>query len=322
MAPEIEQKKAQAQQIETVLRALKQKQKMGEEQAVNGISGLILDEIRRTANSMLKFKSDMPLFNRPHNRVQRAGADDIVEAELAAVIASIQNKAFGDKMSYQDFLGGRNPVTVYAEEIIKEGAPRAGRAVASRIASQLPEAKKIVSRSQKTDVKGLQAVETISAELGSEYQKLIQLFSGVSFTVKNYSSVYEVDSLNLGKTNPEKAIRGSLYYLGYKQNINEAFMALMSDEGVEHAGHLQFAYELAGWGQGTGVGNNFVALPEVDFLVYNDPAIPESIAVRSTKAIIYDKIFNNKNMGNSTQYLAKAYFNMKESSYKRQLTKK
>ena len=322
MAPEVEQKRAQAQQIETILRILKQKQKIGE-QAIDGVSGIILDEIRRTANNILKFKSDMPLFNRPHNRIQRSGADDIVEAELAAVIASIQNKGLGGKMSYTDFLGGRDPVTVYSEEIIKEGSSRIGRAMANHVASKLPEAKKIVSRSQKTDVKGLQAVETINAELGPEYQKLVQLFSGVSFTVKNYSSVFEVDSLNLGQTNPEKAIRGSLYYLGYKQNIDEVFSAIMSSsENLEHAGHLQFAYELAGWGQGTGAGKNFVALPEVDFLVYNDPAVPESIAVRSTKAIIYDKVFNNKNMGASMNRISKAYFEMKESGYKRQLRKK
>jgi hypothetical protein len=75
----------------------------------------------------LGFKSTKQLFNRAHKSASRKGADDIVEAELAAVIATIQNRGFGvQDYTYQDFLGGRDPVTVYSKEIMKQLPDKCG----------------------------------------------------------------------------------------------------------------------------------------------------------------------------------------------------
>lgn len=307
----------QAQEIEKVLRTLKQKRKIDDDNNQSDlVSSAILQEIRTAANRMLKFQGRRGLFNKAHTWSNNfAGTDDIVEAELAAVLAAIQNKATGStQASYLDFTSGQGSVTVYADEIMEQLPERVGKKAVRKLTS-IKEGQNWQARAQKADVKG---IATITGDLAPEYERLVQLFSNITFTIKNYSSVSETNSLGLGTTKPAKAIRGALYYLGYRKNFDMAVAALSQEP--EHLGHLTFAYELAGWGQGSGQGKNFNMLPAVDFLIYNDPAVPESIAVRSTKKIIYDKIYGTQNMGTQNRIL-KAYFGMKESNYKRQLSK-
>lgn len=315
---EINRLETQAQEIEKVLRTLKQKRQIDDTNNQSGlISGAILQEIRNEANKMLKFTKRQSLFGTAHSWNKNfEGTDDIVEAELAAVLATIQNQATGNSnMSYLDFVSGKDLVTVYSKEVLEKLPKKVGNKAIAKFTSSVKEGEKWKMRSQKTDVQGFL---TITGDLAPEYKRLVQLFSNVTFTIKNYSSVFETESLNLGNTNPNKAIRGALYYLGYRRNFDAAINALA--ENPEHVNHLIFAYELAGWGQGTGQGKNFIALPDVDFLIYNDPAVPESIAVRSTKKIIYDKIHGTEGLAASNKIL-KSYFNMKESGYKVQLKK-
>ena len=273
----------------------------------------MINQIREQATKSLGFSSVDRLFKRSHNSAFRTGADDIAEAEIAAIIAAIQNEGTGSNLTYQDFLAGRDPVTVYSKEIIQRLPDKVGGKIVSNLQVKVKEGEKWKHRSQKTDVVG---ITTITGEIAPEYKRLIELFSNVTFSIKNYSSLSEIDSLSLGNTNPQKAIRGALYHIGYRRNFDAAVSAI--EESPEHKGHLIFAYELAGWGQGTGTGKNFVALPAVDFLIYNDPAVPQSIAVRSTKKIIYDKIMNTKGLSSNNKIL-KSYFDMKESEYKRQI---
>lgn len=305
----INQLDQQAQEIEQVLRALKYKQQASEPNDI--FSELMIDQIREQATKSLKFRSTDRLFKRSHGSAFRAGADDIAEAEIAAIIAAIQNEGTGSNLTYQDFLAGRDPVTVYSKEIIQRLPERVGGKITNNLQTKVKEGENWKHRSQKTDVVG---ITTITGKIAPEYEKLIELFSNVTFSIKNYSSISEIDSLSLGSTNPQKALRGALYHIGYRRNFDAAVSAV--EKNPKHKGHLIFAYELAGWGQGTGIGKNFAALPAVDFLIYNDPAVPESIAVRSTKKIIYDKIMDTKGLGSSNKIL-KSYFGMQESKYKR-----
>ncbi len=306
-----------AYKIEQVLKELKSKQQNA--QGVGEISGKVIDSIREEATKALGFKSTKQLFNRAHKSASRSGADDIAEAELAAVIAAIQNEGFGTKgYTYQDFLGGRDPVTVYSKEIMRRLPDKCGDKIINDLKHQVKEGEKWRKRSQKTDVKGLVEIE---GEVASEYKELIELFKNVTFSVKNYSSAAETTSIGLGTTDKRKAIRGALYHIGYRRNFNDAIKALsQDDEG--HESHLIFAYELAGWGQGVGVGKNFVEIPNVDFLIYNDPAVPENISVKSTKRIIYDKAVGKNSHLTASQSISKSYFNMKKIDFERQLPKK
>ena len=306
-----------AKEIEEVLKTLKQKQNIDNNNnlASDIVNHTILEEIRKEATKLLGLKSYTSLFGREHSSVSRKGTDDIVEAELGAVLAAIQNQATGTNLNYQDFVGGRDPVTVYTKEITTQVIDRVAKKISSSSQKLPKQGEGWSARAKKTDVQG---IINITGNMAPEYNRLVSLFSNITFTIKNYSSKYEVDSLSLGKTNPDKALRGALYYLGYRRNFDMAIKALNNDP--EHTGHLIFAYELAGWGQGTGIGKNFTMLPDTDFLIYNDPAVPESIAVRSTKKIIYDKIMGNTSLGRSNA-IAKSYFNMKESNYKIQLNK-
>lgn len=317
----IAEEKKRAQEMEKVLRALKSQRKIADLNIQDGsISGEILMAIRKEAVKSLNPKARSKIFKTPHSRVGNfEDTDDIVEAELGAVLAAIQNQASGSTLTYKDFVAGRDPATVYSKEITEKTAKRTGNRLQREASKKIPEAT-FSARSQKIDVNGI-AITNLNITIDPNYERLVELFSNVTFSIKNYASVFETDTLSLGTTKPDKAIRGALYYLGYRRNFNAVVAALSTDEGIEHAQHLQFAYELAGWGQGTGIGKNFTVLPNVDYLIYNDPSVPESIAVRSVKAIIYDKIEGNVAMG-GTRSILKSYFNMKESNYKIQLHKK
>jgi hypothetical protein len=83
---------------------------------------------------------------------------------------------------------------------------------------------KPLARSGKIDVNGLTEV-SIDAELNPLWDELYRLFSGCTFSVKNYSSYYTKSlNIHLGNTDYYKALYGVLSDLNYDQKAANAII--------------------------------------------------------------------------------------------------
>ena len=157
------------------------------------------------------------------------------------------------------------------------------------------------AKSQKTDIS---VSANISLSIKPEYQKIMDLFIGRSFSLKNYSSnntKYGV-RVSLGNTDPLKAFIGVLTSYQEPQDVaTKAYYASLSSYArsqrdgnnkiIESLNSSIFAiryyYELTG--VGLKIENNVVQ--DVDFLIVNNPN--GRIAVKSTKDLIYQLLSRN-----------------------------
>lgn len=219
---------------------------------------------------------------------QRWGADDVFEAELAALLQVAGEKAVGKTQinTGAEIIGSLpgNIAKGFFQEFQKSG---------QNIISKSSKKSNIINSPQfraiKTDVSGYSANFQLSSTILPQWEHFINLFTGARFTVKNYSSKSGYETIHLGNTNLTKAVLASLYNIGF--NTQEALHIYYhanankysNDTKVtEHIQHLRFAYELTGGGLYDEEGHELRA---ADFFVYNDPS-SNNIWVRSTKEMI------------------------------------
>lgn len=274
--------------------------------ASNPIEGLlneqamtIIDESLGMLNANRKGKrrlSGHDLFHRAHGTSTSMGGDDIFEEELAAVLSSIEKQATGTTIGVEGRLVGGQSANILMSEVSKDVEKVMNKFINNterRINNTTDQNKhwtKPVARSGKVDVEGLTKMD-ITAELNPAWTDLYHLFSGCTFSVKNYSSFFTKSlNIHLGNTDVYKALYGSLSALSYDNDeINSIISAgLHSYENsgnqtvANHFYHLRFIYELTGVGLYDSEGE---PISGVDFLIYNDPNT-DAIYVRSTADMI------------------------------------
>lgn len=294
-----------AAQIEQVLYYLKNKKLQSDAQPTDEFIAAIQQQadsiiensihlINTRPGSQMKLTANS-LFKRQHKTfVGRTAGDDIFEDELAAVIATIQNKATNSSINLTDKLIGSDSLNIAIENIEKEILDYYPQFLEKRFNSRIKnrEFTGTVARSGKGDVKGTSL--QFQGQLIPEWEQLFLLFQGHSFSVKNYSSWSNSLYIELGGTEYIKSILGSLQALGYNQRSSQRifYKAMYSDNSdiAQHFYHLQFGYELMGLGLGRKTNDgDFEEAQQVDFFIYNDPS-SDLIRVRSTAQMLLDVI--------------------------------
>lgn len=280
-------------------------------QPTDEVEGLLSDQAQQIIDESLAILnanrkgnrrlSSNDLFHRVHGTSTSYGGDDIFEEELAAALTVIEQQATGRASNIRSRLvGGQSTNIRLSEEInkdIEKIMNQYVKGISTKINNKAGEKNKQwmrpVARSGKVDVNGLSVV-SVDAELNPLWDELYRLFSGCTFSVKNYSS-YFTNSLNihLGNTDYYKALYGSLSDLGYDQRAADAiiYSGLKSYQSSQnksvalHFYHLRFIYELTGAGLYDAEG----PVSGVDFLIYNDPS-SDAIFVRSTADLIAQEL--------------------------------
>lgn len=316
-----------AKQMEAILRKLKHTNLAVENGNSNNLESIFDEQCREIVERSLRMMQTASgsdklyakrLFMTTHGAGYELGknmnVDDIVEAELSAVIQSIQSLAFeGISVDGIDFLShttGRikgnlvddaqkimENITegIMSETINKIQNTNFKNKAYQKIAAKL---KNTQSKSIKADVISYEV--ELSAQLKPEWE-LFNVFEGASFTIKNYIPKRKNNiavQIHLGESNPYKSVMAQLGSLGYttKQSQHIFFHSLNSwmknkTQAVEvHIPHLRFAYEL----QGSGLyDEDGMSISGADFLIVNDPTNYDGIYVRSTKQMIANALKNN-----------------------------
>lgn len=246
------------------------------------------------------FRNEHQWYAKENNSSKkRWGADDVFEAELAALLDIALERASSGKISVEqsgaNLIGdlSSNISSEYLKAVAEQGQSFINKTKVNSNLIDLP-----VFRSGKIDVEGYKANFDITANILPEWQEFISLFTGVKCTVKNYSSKSQYESIHLGKSNPIKSIIGELSQLNYGPDEAAhiyyhslgSYQSSKSSKNKTHIGnhiyHLRFGYELSGEGLFDSQNNQ---LDAADFFIYNDPA-SNNIWVRSTKEMIANVI--------------------------------
>lgn len=254
-----------------------------------------------------KTTSVAALFNREHSHQDSKRTslevDDVFEEEFYAVLQAVADKATNGK-GYElgaSLTGGQLAITKnfanMTDDLIKEYMNELYQGLLkhnyTEEEAQTELAKmNLKPKSGKVDVTGFNL--NFTGRLDEKWEKMVQAFSGASFTLKNYTSRADVMEIHLGQTVPFKAISGALDDLGFNDNEathiffhgKNSYRKHGTPELGTHAYHTRLYYELTGAGLYDEEGNPIDA---ADFLIYNDP-YTNDIFVRSTKQIIYDLI--------------------------------
>lgn len=283
----------------------------------------ILNE-ERANRGFRPLQNSQILFYRANKDIKSI-QDDITEDSLAAFMM-----AFERRYTEQ----GEHTWTVHATgkqgadvEAVKEGISdtlqnaisRAINDTAESYGKNLRQYEIQTNKSQKIDVKGLQSEITFTKDVSQDIQKLGEALSGVSFSLKNYTTHnLEINpqdiNLKLGDTNLYKAITGvlsdfypstqdqtAIFFRGFQ--IMQGYCSKDSrypssdphakaDDVITHFSHMRFVYELRGQGLLDQNNNSGV----VDFLIWNDPS-SEYIEVRSTAELILNEFSSNRRNG-------------------------
>ena len=151
-----------------------------------------------------------------------------------------------------------------------------------------------LDRQIKTDISALKIDLKVDAEIDPDFKEAIALLGKRSFSVKNYSSDFD---LKLGETYLWKSFSTPLLQLGYnEQEISKYYTIAKKTNSVnEHINHIRFIYELSGFGQD---GFNS-GIQTADFLLLNNPGRKKTsvrsrgIYVKSTAKLIYNFLQSN-----------------------------
>lgn len=299
--------RVKAQKMQAVLYKLKNLSS----QPTDEIEGLLSEQAQKLIDESLSILnanrkgnrrlSGNDLFHRAHGTSTSYGGDDIFEEELAAALSVIEKEATGKMSGMHTLLVGGKSANIQLEaEVDKDVAKLMNQYVSGmtkrvngKVSDKEKQWTKPIARSGKVDVNGLSEV-AIEAQLNPLWDELYRLFSGCTFSVKNYSS-YFTKSLNihLGNTDYYKALYGVLSDLNYDQRAAEAiiysglksYQATQNKSVALHFYHLRFVYELTGVGLYDAEG----PVSGVDFLIYNDPG-SDAIFVRSTADLIAQEL--------------------------------
>lgn len=152
---------------------------------------------------------------------------------------------------------------------------------------------------RKTDVKGQSVLDIYAHAELQDIEKAMAILDRAKISAKNYSSKGWGDMedltgkpIKLGNTNVQRAVTNVLSTIMSGDEANDVFEAMMQnfqDINVQrHLYHMRFIYELTGLGMEIiGSDKKFTKEKEkVDFLVYNDPASPTDIYVKSASELI------------------------------------
>ena len=239
------------------------------------------------------------LFTKVHNKtdVKDKPFDDIVENEINIIMKRLFN-------SEKDYYAGEKSANVKnLSKIIDSIAKDFQNTITDN--DTLSELSKVTkrselfslpeARSQKADIYTTKI--TISQNILSERERLLSLFSGHSFSIKNYNNDNKYGTrVTLGKTDPLKAFIGVLTSLREPQSLAvKAFYAASAayqrDANPELAANIfaiRYYYELTG----AGLRIDGKEIDKVDFLIVNNPS--GRIKVRSTKELVYNLLNNNQ----------------------------
>ena len=252
-----------------------------------------IDEITKMVGEALGIgkQGGYSLFRMRHDwylhKQKEWGVDDVFEAELNQLLNHALDKATGGLG-----IGGSGASVVgnLSANISQEFMSSLGPYFSQKTQSETSESDVITKpefRSGKVDVTSFTG--EITSNVHPQWQEFVQVFKGARFTVKNYSSTSQTETIHLGNTNIAKSLLGSLDELNIAQDaaIHIFFHSLAyAKRGNslvgQHILHLRFAYELAGGGLRDSNNNR---LDSADFFIYNDPA-SDNIYVRSTKEMI------------------------------------
>lgn len=310
---QIEQKaridKARAREMESVLYQIKNLNTNTNnpiDKALFQQAGTIINESLSALNARRKGRSKLTaqqLFHRTHSTHTGAGGDDIFEEELAAVLASIESLATGTTVDFTSKLTGRQAANIKLEQevdktvekVLTQYNKRLTKTISSTGTREGQKKHTVNTRaaSGKVDVTGISNM-TVTADLNPAWERLFQLFSNCTFSVKNYSSKATTSlNIHLGSTNIYKALYGALSQSGRNEKeINyiimaglRSYMASKNHTVATHFYHLRFIYELTG----VGLHDREGPISGVDFLIYNDPS-SDAIYVRSTADLILQEL--------------------------------
>ena len=326
----------QAKEIETILRQVKltaeSMSNRSGSKIIDNVNDTLIELINKTfeeqsqQHTSLKKGSAGALFRRTHNQKANliAGADDIFEEQLAFLLkAAADISEQNDSISVDMILGGQNvgltgAINAMTNQISKKMTKITTQAAqnykkSAEAASRLGGRAKV--RAGKIDIKAPGFI--VQADADDIISKLLRVFSGKTFSLKNYSSfkekegdnilhktsnqinihfgdsnVYKGITASLGSVYPDVEIQNAIYYRGmnYLRKITNPPDTSSFNVVQEHFAHLRFIYEIRGQGLVDEKGNSQVA----DFIIWNDPA-STNIAVRSTKALIRDAVKNYTN---------------------------
>lgn len=280
-----------ASQMEQFLNDLKQYANTGTKVSF-ALGDLITEE---SYNSLLQsIGADLGgLFTHAHSKEVIKGQpfDDIVEHELNIVLQRLFNTDL-------DFYAGEQKANV---KDLTKILSRIGEEFTNEVISDkfLKKIQKVThrdnlfndpqARSQKTDI--TTAEITITQQLLPGAEKILSLFSGYNFSVKNYEKNTGFGTrVTLGNTVPLKAFIGTLTSLGEPQVLAvKAFYAAAASyarnpnpELAANIFAIRYYYELTG----AGLKIDGEDVNKVDFLIVNNPS--GQIYVKSCKAMVYD----------------------------------
>lgn len=322
--------KKTAEEIEAILKEFKVTARQLREQK----SGLrIVDKVNEEAADLIQdifeeqikihtsFKNnakETALFRRQHSFKKGSsieGTDDIFEEEIAFFLLAAAKKAKikNFKADVNIFLMGQQGASVKAmgslskeveeqfQNITKTAAQDYKRS--AQAASKLGGVAQV--RAGKVDIRAPKV--EVEGDISSLSSRIMQLFSGHTFSLKNYSSFKKIEdkisqkgtsqiSIHLGDSNFYKSITGSLssiysnvktqntiYYRGMQYLTRQTEPPDTTDISIveEHFAHLRFIYELRGEGLISENGESQIA----DFIIWNDPN-SDNVIVRSTNELI------------------------------------
>lgn len=317
-----EEKIEQAREIESILREVKRVAQISSNhtsgsavltKAEKQIHDIIENAWRQQQLRNPGLDPTIPFFRRQHDESSTISeADDIFEQELGFLIQAAA-KMEKINVNIKMLLSGQESVTTSSmqnltKELEQKMLSIANKAIENQVKTIEARNKiknKITIRAGKIDINVPSFQVTSDAQ--DEVNKLLKVFSGATFTVKNYSTKdnpLSKTTIELGNSNIYKGITGPLSEVFSDIDIqNHIFyrgMQILAGEtknnspGIQdavnrHFAHLRFMYELRGMGLlDTSTGQKRVA----DFIIWNDPT-SEKISVRSTAEVLVNEIFSS-----------------------------
>lgn len=252
-----------------------------------------IDEIAQNVGEKLGIDK-YSLFRNKHfwyrDSRERWNADDIFEAELETFLNEALDAAYeGRRIKKAEIIGGDvfgNISQSLLSTLNKEG-PKLMRQygdIGDFIADP-------TFRAIKADVKSFSFNFDISAKINPKWVNFINTFRNANFTVKNYSSKSQQETIHLGNTQLKKAIPSILSQLYRDKTVSHIFYHSLGayvntkDAQIgEHILHMRYMYELGG---GKLKDKNGKLIQKADYFIYNDP-VSNNIWVRSVKDMIYN----------------------------------
>ena len=297
------QDKSRAKILQTFLQNLKQVAE-SQDKFTDSVANAVLTQLQASHRSNYKIE----------NLFRRKGGQNL-ENELADIVLATYNASgFNlDKSQTKVISAGQQTGTVLqsildddVQTILSELHKNVAKAIdqKGKTTTNISNGMILTDVQQKTDIQGLKFNIPISFNLTYDLPSILQILNEAKISAKNYSSynkagemIDDLYDINIGDSNPYRAIAGSLASLGYgDQTIRSAFYASYAkakeDINVRaHIYHLRYIYELTGAGS---VNRKTNQMENANFLVYNDPTGTQIFVVSAGELL--SEVLNNNNL--------------------------